>query len=449
MNHILHTLGRGAAVLAAVLLLAGAGAQAHIVGVTGTSFSLTAKADHLSTGEGGSVYFWGYALNSGRAQYPGPTLIVNQNAIVTVTLKNALPAGSGNVSIVFPGQIVNAAGGTAGRLTQEAPPDGVTTVTYTFTANRPGTYIYHSGTQHELQVEMGLAGVLIVRPTGYVQGDPATWRAYDDPVSEYDSSFGHEWLFVISEMDSRIHDLVEFYGPSGLTGTDYLTNYFSNYYFLNGRTAPDTMLGNFVPWLPTQPYSALPQMHPGDKLLVRMATIGRDFHPFHTHGNHTRVIARDGQLLESVPGVSGPDITPEMFTIPAVPGETVDGLYTWTGKGLNWDIYGTGPGYEHDCVDNDGDGYDDDTLEWCADHGKPFPVVLPENQNLTFGAFYSGSPFLGTMGALPPGEGGLNPYAGYTYMWHSHTEKELINYGIFPGGMLTMLIIQPHGVPVE
>jgi len=53
------------------------------------------------------------------------------------------------------------------------------------------------------------------------------------------------------------------------------------------------------------------------------------------------------------------------------------------------------------------------------------------------------------MGSLPPGEGGLNPYAGYTYMWHSHTEKELINYGIFPGGMLTMMIIQPHGVPIE
>jgi hypothetical protein len=31
-------------------------------------------------------------------------------------------------------------------------------------------------------------------------------------------------------------------------------------------------------------------------------------------------------------------------------------------------------------------------------------------------------------------------------MWHSHTEKELINFGIFPGGMMTMLIIEPPGI---
>ena len=31
----------------------------------------------------------------------------------------------------------------------------------------PGTYIYHSGTQWDLQGEMGLVGALIVRPTGF------------------------------------------------------------------------------------------------------------------------------------------------------------------------------------------------------------------------------------------------------------------------------------------
>ena len=69
-----------------------------------------------------------------------------------------------------------------------------------------------------------------------------------------------------------------------------------------------------------------------------------------------------------------------------------------------------------------------------ADHGKPFPVLLPENQDLTFGGFWSGSPFLGTMAALPPGEGGMNPAGGFVYMWHSHTEKEMVNNDVFPGG---------------
>ena len=61
---------------------------------------------------------------------------------------------------------------------------------------------------------------------------------------------------------------------------------------------------------------------------------------------------------------------------------------------------------------------------------------LPGVQELTLGGWWSGSPFLGDTGDLPPGEGGLNPNGGFSFMWHSHTEKELTNYDIFPGGML-------------
>ena len=56
---------------------------------------------------------------------------------------------------------------------------------------------------------------------------------------------------------------------------------------------------------------------------------------------------------------------------------------------------------------------------------------------------------MGAAGALPPGEGGLNPNSGYTFMWHSHTEKELTNNDIFPGGMLTMLIVEPPGTVID
>src|SRR5512134_3229679 len=86
--------------LAAVLLFATA-AQAMIDGVTGTSFTLTAKADHISTADGNSVYAWGYANGNGRMQYPGVTMIVNQGDTITVTLNNELTVP---VSIMFPGQ---------------------------------------------------------------------------------------------------------------------------------------------------------------------------------------------------------------------------------------------------------------------------------------------------------------------------------------------------------
>ena len=434
MNATPNRAGRLLGLTAAVLLvLIPAAAQATIDGVTGTSFDFTAKADHLSTGDGGSVYFWGYALPGKRAQYPGPTLIVNQGDTITITLHNTLAAP---VSLLFPGQAeVGASGGGAGLLTREATVGN--DVTYTFTADHAGTYVYTSGTDPELQVEMGLLGAIIVRPYGF---DAASPRAYGHPATAYD----FEYLFFCTEMDPRIHQAVEFGDP---VDPNWLTDYFPGWWFLNGRNAPDTMLMAYDPWLPTQPYNCMPRMRPGDRLLMRVVGAGRDPHPFHHHGNHARVIAQDGRLLESAPG-AGPDLGYMVFTVPAVPGETRDAVFTWTGQGLGWDIYGTGPNHVHSCSDSDGDGFDDTTSEWCADHGKPLPVVLPENSELTFGGFWSGSPYLGSLGLLPPGEGGLNPNAGFTFMWHSHNEKEMTNFDIFPGGMMTMLVVEPPGVPI-
>ena len=40
-------------------------------------------------------------------------------------------------------------------------------------------------------------------------------------------------------------------------------------------------------------------MHPGEKVLLRIIGQGRWQHPFHEHGNHVRVLARDGNLILS------------------------------------------------------------------------------------------------------------------------------------------------------
>jgi hypothetical protein len=67
---------------------------------------------------------------------------------------------------------------------------------------------------------------------------------------------------------------------------------------------------------------------------------------------------------------------------------------------------------------------------------------------MTIGMNYSGSPFLGAFGSLPPGEGGYNPWGGLFYMWHSHKEIEMVNNDVFPGGLMTMMIIVPPGTPI-
>jgi FtsP/CotA-like multicopper oxidase with cupredoxin domain len=416
---------------ALVLLTAGsAGAQAVIDGITGTNFEFTAGEGQISTPDGSAIHFWGYQDLTKHAnpfevpQYPGPTLIVNQGDTITVTLTNNLPIAAGgstpvqNVSILFPGQVVTATGGTAGLLTQEStgPSD---TVTYTFTATNPGTYTYFSGTEMELQVEMGLVGALIVRPAGFNQASSTNRRAYADAGSQYT----HEFLFLMTQMDPIIHQLVEQQRFNEIVWKDY----WPVYWFFNGRAGPDDLADAFVSWLPHQPYNCTPRMTPGQKLFMRLVGGDQGNHPFHYHGNNADIIARDGRRLAD---------PRSQFTTLSVPGETVDQIFTWTGEKMGWDIYG------HAVGDPMQPG------EYAPDHGKPLPVVLPENQNLTFGGWWSGSPFLGSDQPLPPGEGGLNPNSGYFFMWHSHAEKELTNWDIFPGGMMSMMVVEPPGTPI-
>jgi FtsP/CotA-like multicopper oxidase with cupredoxin domain len=432
-----NTFGAGIArsltkLAAIAVLLVSVSAHASIDGdvVTG-SVDLTAGEGYILVADGASIYSWGYSKDGEAMQLPGPTLIVTEGETFDVTLSNNLPAAAGNVSIVFPGLTVNSfSGGVQGDLAQEATSGS--TVTYNVTATEPGTYQYHSGTQPDLQVEMGLYGALIVRPaTAVAECAGNAGAAYDHGGTCFD----REYLFLLSQMDIDIHQAAEMQAGGAPPIVLPAGAYHSEYWLMNGRAAPDTLAPPGRALLPHQPYNIIPQMHPGEKLLLRLVGAGREQHPFHTHGNHVRLLARDGRLLvsESSPLVLA---GPTLFTIPSLPGGTVDAVFEWTGKDLGWDIYGHAPG----------DAMEDN--EWEDDHGKPIPVDLPSLSSLAFGGFYSGSPFLGAMGSLPPGEGGLNPAAGFTYMWHSHAERELVNNDVFPGGMLTMLIIQPPGQPI-
>jgi manganese oxidase len=421
-------------------LLLGVAAQLHaeVLGTTGTNFNLSAKANYIYTPEGSSLLVWGYGLNGADMQYPGPTLILNQGDTITITLTSELGVP---VSLMFPGQDgVTATGGSTGLITQEStgPAD---TVTYTFTASNPGTYYYQSATNMELQTEMGLFGAIVVRP-------PVAKQAYNHPDSAYD----HEYLFLLSEMDPRVHDLVD----AGLTATIDNTDYKPVYWFVNGRNGPDTLAGANVPWMPNQPYDALARVTPGKKALARVINMSRDMHPFHVHGNNFVTIARDGHMLSSAPG-AGTDLATEDYTLGAVPGATYDALWSWTGEALGWDIFGTDADlatsdqmYGHTCngLTVPSPGFDAVTREYCPDHGKSMPVTLPGQQDLTFGGFYSGSPFLGAFGSLPPGEGGLNLNAGMFFMWHSHSERELTNNDLYPGGLLTMMLVEPPWVTI-
>jgi hypothetical protein len=249
---------------------------------------------------------------------------------------------------------------------------------------------------------------------------------------------------------------------------------------INGRSMPDDMDPNYAPQYPHQPYNGNPHMHPGELTLLRVIGQGRWQHPFHEHGNHVRVLARDGNLILASDGTSLAG--PLLFTTTTTPGQAMDGIFYWTGKGLNWDAYGHNP-FSTDPLATlpcDGllNGYHSVTTdlnyyEWCQDHNKPVqahpfgdvaaggPVTLPDPNLFTNGAWYGGSPYLGpnatvravgATGTTPPSGTIANSptgEAGFAFMWHSHNEREITTNNIFPGGMLMMMLVDSREFQID
>jgi hypothetical protein len=167
------------------------------------------------------------------------------------------------------------------------------------------------------------------------------------------------------------------------------------------------------------------------------------------------VIARDGRLLTSTVGGTFPDLAVSDFTTTSVPGETVDAIWgPWMGANLGWDVYGTADINPHTCcgLSTPSDCIDPVTGEYCLDHYKPIPVSLPTQSELTIGVIgagmWGGTPYLGLPASIPPSTTELNPAAGYSFMWHSHNERELTTNNIFIGGMATMTLVVPVGTPI-
>jgi hypothetical protein len=537
-----------------------AAAHASTPGITAAgsggagTFSLTAQQGFLNQPDGSTVYSWGYGCNgaatfaapigSGAAfpgqncptmQIPGPTLVVTEGTQVTVTLTNGLPTAAGNTSILFPDFAVTPTG-APGLLTSEAVPGGVATYTFS-TVGKAGTHAYYSGTQGDLQIEMGLYGAIVVIPasssvtanctTGLAaqnlvaegahgeQDFRLAKAAYDHPGSCYD----REYLFQWSEMDSNIHRqaLAQVTaktgcvaGAAGCSLEVPTEPYHPAYFLINGRSMPDLMDANYAAEYPHQPYNGNPHMHPGEQVLIRTIGQGRWQHPFHEHGNHVRILARDGNLVLSNStaminyGTPGSTVVPGtalagllMFNTDTTPGQAFDGIFYWSGRGLNWDEYGhnpasTDPIAKLPCTP-DVNGYNTagaaataiNYYEWCQDHNKPLevapfgdvagggPATLPDPNIFTNGPWYGGTPYLGPDASVRAGNVGcttttgvttqgnctlLNPAnvqanpaneRGYAFMWHSHNEREITTNNVFPGGMLMMMLVDSREFPID
>ena len=286
---------KGALVLALVAagLCAPSPASAAPVAIT-----LCALPGAATMADGASVPIWGFATGCANPGLPGPVLSVNVGDTVAITVTNALPAGH-PLAFEVPGITFDPG-------PDSAPPGG--TVTRTFTASAPGTYLYQSGGDAGRQAAMGLYGALIVRPAN---------------APDYDV----EAPLVLSAIDPAFNAAPE---------TFDLHAYRATYWLVNGKSYPDTAPGITAAG--------------GQRLLLRYLNAGYDNTTMTMLGLHGRVVARDARPIagtldvtaETVPAGATEDI---LVTVPAGGGPSPHGfpLYNRQQHLTNGPQTGTGP----------------------------------------------------------------------------------------------------------
>jgi FtsP/CotA-like multicopper oxidase with cupredoxin domain len=174
---------------------------------------------------------------------------------------------------------------------------------YEFLPNEAGTYMYHCHFEDVEHVQMGMTGVLFVRPADYNPGAAATKTAYGAGTG---SEFDREYTWMITEIDLEEHWL-----SSHVQQPDW-SEYRPDVFLINGRTFPDTLLPSFdnaesvavalnpalgsVPSrLAYQPTGALVQGMPGEKVLVRIANLGFRSHSLELSGLPMRIVGIDAK----------------------------------------------------------------------------------------------------------------------------------------------------------
>lgn len=251
-------------------LVAAAPAAANV------TFDICAATGSVTMPDAATIPIWGFGQPTGTSpcasQLPGPVLTANVGDTVTINLTNIdVPEA---VSLVFPGLNL---------LPDETGVSAGNSRSYTFTVNKPGTYLYESGVNYTRQVPMGLYGALMVRV--------GPNQAYSGGASTYNT----EAVLVLSELDPNLNA-----NPNGFN----MLNYAPKYWLINGKAYPDT-----------SNISAAT----GARVLLRYVNAALTHHTMSLLGMHQAIIARDAfELPSAVQAVAE--------TIPA--GQTIDAIAT-------------------------------------------------------------------------------------------------------------------------
>jgi FtsP/CotA-like multicopper oxidase with cupredoxin domain len=221
-------------------------------------------------------------------------------------------------------------------------------VTYFYRPHREGTYMYHCHFEDVEHVQMGMTGVVFVRPLQDVNGAGAgvpvarqeggaatapLGYAYNDGNGS--TAYDRHFAILLNEVWKNFHD-----GDRDIQES-IATDYNPQWFTLNGRCYPQTVLPNDSDTLPanlrigthnanydttdySQPNSALIQVNPGERVLLRLANLGYQQHAMQLPGLPMKVVGQDASWL----GKGGVDKTYLTNTLYIGPGEARDVLFT-------------------------------------------------------------------------------------------------------------------------
>jgi hypothetical protein len=227
-----------------------------------------------------------------------------------------------------------------------------------------------------------------------------------------------------------------------------MADFTPRYWFINGRSMPDTVAPNNAEWMPSQPFSGLVHVLPLDPnsnvmpggsgtptttvtrnntpitcvgpcydmlpVAVRYFNASETAHPFHPHAADTLVHGVDGAPLYQ----NGTDLTINHYVTEIAANQTLDTTWFW----------------------RDSHGWDPVT--------NPIPVPTHDFRDTRYtvgNVWYGGSPYLGLQDDLPMGQTSFNECGEYYHVAHSHAVNEATTFGAAMGGMLTLYRIDPPG----
>jgi FtsP/CotA-like multicopper oxidase with cupredoxin domain len=210
--------------------------------------------------------------------------------------------------------------------------------TYYYRPHDPGTYMYHCHFEDVEHVQMGMTGMVFVRPTRNADGNK---YAYDHAATKYDREFG----LMLTELWAEAH-----FRDAHIQTTDW-TDYKPTFWLMNGRAYPDTLEPTTEPLDPGadptspsgkslryNPISSLVKVNEGDDVLLRIANLGYEHHAMTLDGIPMTVVAKDASPLVD----QSHNLSYETNTVEVGPGESRDVIFKAPAKksnSLDHDVY--------------------------------------------------------------------------------------------------------------